>query len=74
MVEPSLLEEVEVERNETVRRAPTFILETEVKKLRNKEVKLVKVQRGDDEGDASLETEEKMRSRYPFLFEGMFSF
>ena len=43
----------------------------EIKKLRNREVKLVKVQWGDDESDATWETEEKMRSLYPFLFEGM---
>ena len=34
-------------------------------------VRLVKVQSGDDESNATWETEEKMRSLYPFIFEGM---
>ena len=72
VVEPSTLEEVEVERNAVIRRAPTRILGSEVKKLRNKEVKLVKVQWGDDQRDATWETEDKMLTLYPFLFEGMF--
>ena len=44
VVEPNILEEAEVEREATIRRVPTRILGTEVKKLRNREVKLVKVQ------------------------------
>ena len=72
VVEPSTLEEVEVERNATIIRAPTRILGSEVKMLRNKEVKLVKVQWGDDQRDATWETEDQMRALYPFLFEGMF--
>ena len=71
MVEPSLLREVEIERDATIRRAPTCILGLEIKKLRNREVKLVKVQWGDDESDATWETEGKLRSLYPFLFVGM---
>ena len=71
VVEPSLLREVEVEHDVTIRRAPTCILRSEIKKLRNREVKLFKVQWGDDDSNVTLETEEKMRSLYPFLFEGM---
>ena len=74
VVEPSTLEEVEVECNATIRRAPTRILGSEFKKFRNKEVKLVKVQWGDDQRDATWETEDKMRMLYPFLFEGTFYF
>ena len=70
MVEPSILEEVEVEREATVRRVSTRILGTEVKKLRNRKVKLVKVQWSDTEEDATWETEAKIRGAYPFLFEG----
>ena len=44
VVESSMLEEVEVEWEATVRRVPTHILGSEVKKLRNQEVKLMKVQ------------------------------
>ena len=55
-----------------MRRVPTRILGTEVKKLRNREVKLVKVQWSDAEEDATWETENKIRAAYPFLFEGTF--
>ena len=71
VVEPSLLRDVEVERDATIRRAPTRILGSETRKLRNREVQLVKVQWGDDESNATWETEAKMRSLYPFLFESM---
>ena len=71
VVEPSLLREVEVERDATIRRAPTRILGSEIRKLRNREVRLVKVQWGEDESNATWEIEAKMRSLYPFLFEGM---
>ena len=67
-----MLRKVEVERDATVRRVPTCILGSKVKKLRNREVKLVKVQWGDDQGDATWETEDKIRASYPFLFERMF--
>ena len=70
VVEPSILEEAEVEREATVRRVPTRILGTEVKKLRNREVKLVKVQWSDAEEDATWETEDRIRAAYPLLFEG----
>ena len=58
VVEPSILEEVEVEREATTRRVPTRILGSEVKKLCNKEVKLIKVQWREDREDATWETEE----------------
>ena len=71
VVEPNILEEAEVERKATIRRVPTRILGTEEKKLRNREVKLVKVQWSDTEGDATWETEARIRTAYPFVFEGM---
>ena len=43
VVEPSALEEVEVEREATVKQVPSRILGSEVRKLRNREVKLIKV-------------------------------
>ena len=70
VVESSMLREVEVERDEVIRRAPTCILGSEIWKLGNREVQLAKVQRGDEESDATWETEAKMRSRYPFSFGG----
>ena len=70
VAEPSILEEAEVEREATVRRVPTRILGTEVKKLCNREVKLVKVQWSDAEEDTTWETEDRIRTAYPLLFEG----
>ena len=68
VVEPSILEDVEVEKEATFRRVPIRILGTEIKKLRNREVKLVKVQWSEAQEDATWETEEKIRTLYPFLF------
>ena len=64
---------MEVEKEATLRRAPIRIMETETKKLGSKEVKLVKAQWSETEGDATWETKEKMRGLYPFLFEDTFS-
>ena len=61
-----------MEREATVRRVPSRILRSEVKKLPNKEIKLQKVQWGDNPENATWETEDKIRASYPFLFEGMF--
>ena len=72
VVEPNVLREAEVEWDAMIRWAPTCILGSEIKKLHNREVKLVKIQWRDDQGDATWETEDKMRTLYPFLFEGMF--
>ena len=55
VVEPSFLREVEIERDATIRRAPTCILGSDIKKLRNREVKLLKVQWGDDESNTTWE-------------------
>ena len=43
VIEPSILEGVEVEKEATLRRVPIRILGMEIKKLRNREVQLVKV-------------------------------
>lgn len=72
VVEPGMLEEVGVERKATVIRVPTRILGSEVKKLRKREVKLMKVQWEEDPENATWETEDKIRASYPFLFKGMF--
>ena len=69
-MEPNIPEEVEVGRGATVRRVPNRILGTEVKKLHNLEIKLVKVQWTDVEEDATWETERKICAAHPFLFEG----
>ena len=68
VVEPNIREDMEVEDEATLRRAPIRIMETETKKLRSKEVKLVKVQWREAEEDATWEIGEKMHRLYPFLF------
>ena len=60
VVEPSILKKGEVEREAMVRRVPTHILGIEVKKLRNHEVKLVKVQWSDVE----MRLLGRLRTRY----------
>ena len=60
----------EIEREASVRRVPRMIVGHDTKQLRNKEVKLVKVQWGEDTEDATWEAEEKMRLSYPYLFDG----
>ena len=72
VVDTSILKEVEVEHEAAVRRVSTRILGSEVKKLRNREVKLMKVQWGDNPKEATWETEDKIHASFPFLFEGMF--
>jgi len=62
VVEPGILEEKEVEREATVRRVPTRILGSEIRKLRNKELKLLKVQWGDNPEYAIWETKDKIRA------------
>ena len=74
VVEPSQLEEVEVEREASVRHIPTKIVGGDTKRLRNKEVPLVKVQWGDDVADAILEAEEKILTSYPHLFDSRIPF
>ena len=73
VVEPSILEDMEVEDEATLRRAPIRIMEMKTKKLRSKEVKLVKAQWSETEGDTTWETKEKRRVLYPFLLEDTFS-
>ncbi|KAI3489917.1 hypothetical protein L1887_45948 [Cichorium endivia] len=47
-----------------------LILDKKVKKLRNKEIGVVKVQWRHHRGtDVTWEAEEEMRSKYPFLFQ-----
>ncbi|MBT1569915.1 hypothetical protein KK471_30385, partial [Klebsiella pneumoniae] len=48
---------------------PFKILDREVKKIRTKEIPLVKVQWNQhDEGEASWELESEVRKNYPYLF------
>ena len=62
--------DIEVNDNATYFEGPVRILDHGIKKLRNKEIPLVKVQwRHHDEGEASWELESEMRKKYPTLFQ-----
>ena len=48
---------------------PVRVLDREVKKLRNKEIPLVKIQwKHQDRDEVSWELELEMREKFPFLF------
>ena len=71
IIEP---EDVELEDNLTYQVEPERILDVKDKQLRNKTIRLVKVfWRGMSPGDATWETEERMREKYPQLFIGTFT-
>ena len=62
-------EDIKINDNVTFNEGPVRILEHGVKKLRNKEIPLVKIQwKHHDEGEASWELESEMREKYPELF------
>ena len=62
--------DIEVSENATFHERPVKILDYEVKKLRNKEIPLVKVQWSHHgKGDASWELEAEMREKFPKLFQ-----
>lgn len=71
-MEPSQLEEVEVEREVSVQYIPAKIVGRDIKRLRNREVPLVKMQWGDDVVDATWEEEDKIHTSYPHLFDSKF--
>ena len=62
-------EDIEINDNVMFNEGPVRILEHGVKKLRNKEIPLVKIQwKHHDEGEASWELESEMREKDPELF------
>ena len=61
-------DEVQVRDNLTYDAQPLRISDRRIKQLRGKEIALVKVQWGADEGDATWELEDKMRELYSSLF------
>lgn len=66
-VEPIVQEDLEVEPNLTVVSNPIWIVNQDEKKLRNKVVKLVKVQWSEDSRDCTWETLDSFRKAYPDL-------
>ena len=64
------LQEVLLDKNLAYEETPVMILERQVRKLRSKEIPLVKVAwRNHTPEEATWEVEAEMRQRYPFLFE-----
>ena len=59
---------VQLRDNLTYEAQPLRISDQRLKQLRGKEIALVKVQWGVDEGDATWELEDKMRELHPDLF------
>ena len=62
------VDEVQVKDNLTYKAQPKKITDRRMKSLRGKEIALVKVQWGTDEGDSTWELEDRMRELYPSLF------
>ena len=67
-ISPDQLEDFEVEPEAVGNRKPARIVAHDMKQLRRKSVKLVKVQWSEDENDCTWETEEDIRKKYPELF------
>ena len=72
MYEPSHkinFKDIKVNDNMTYNEGPVKILKQGVKKLRTKEIPIVKVQwKHHNERDASWELELEMRKKFPYLF------
>ncbi|GJU24520.1 hypothetical protein Tco_1163141 [Tanacetum coccineum] len=64
------LDDVEIDPDKTTREEPVAILGRKSRRIRNKEIPLVKVQWKHCKGTSFLyEPEENMRIRYPYLFQ-----
>ena len=63
------LDEIQVNDNLTYKAQPQKIADRRMKSLRGKEIALVKVQWGPDEGDSTWELEDRVRELYPSLFQ-----
>jgi hypothetical protein len=61
---------LELSEDVTYEEAPVRIMGREIRKLRTKEIPMVKILwNRHDENEASWELETEMRKKYPFLFE-----
>ena len=59
---------VEIQENLVYKKEPVGVVAREEKKLRNKTIKLVKVQWSLDGNDCTWEVEDRVRAKYPSLF------
>ena len=67
-IAPTALEDLVVEPDMTFARQPVRVAEKGEKRLRNKIVRLVKVQWSDNVKDCTWETEDRIRATFPGLF------
>jgi len=67
ILEPGVVEEIEVSPNLTYEQHPIRIIASEVKRLRNKDVPLVKVQWSSNPKDCSWESREYIERTHPDL-------
>ena len=67
ILEPRAIEEVEISPNLTYEQQPIRIITSEVKRLRNKDVPLVKVQWSSNPKDCTWETREFIARTHPEL-------
>ena len=65
ILEPSVQQEIEIEPDLTVIRHPFSIIDREGKQLRNKVVRLLKIQWSENPKDCTWETEKQIKKLYP---------
>ena len=68
VLEPNIVKDIEISPNLTYEQQPLQIIATKVKRLRNKDVPLVKVQWSANPKDCSWETKESIERTHPDLF------
>jgi len=62
--------DIQIMQDLTVNTGPVQILDSQVKKLRGKEIKIVKVLWDEATQEMTWEMEDRMRQSYPHLFPG----
>ena len=67
-------DDIQIREDLTVNTRPVRILDSQVKKLRGKEIQMVKVLRDETTQEMTWEMEDCMRQSYPHLFPGKFNF
>ena len=73
VIQPNLLEDVDVQPELARRKGLIRIVDHSTRQLKNKTVKLVRVQWSEREGDSTWESEDRIRASHPELFTGMFA-
>jgi len=68
------LDDIQIREDLTVNTGPVRILDSQVKRLRGKEIKTVKVLWDETTQEMTWEMEDRMKQSYPYLFPGKFYF